>query len=98
MDMSKLEKLDSSCFHGAYCDICKIIGQEATILLHEHYSGQLVSLPKKLLSDHYVHDEICREYDGTNSLALAKKFGFTVSWIRKVVKTKMAELAESKTV
>lgn len=90
--MDKLGKLDISCFHGAYRDLCQIVGQEATILIHEHYSGQLVSLPKKLLSDSYVHEEIYREYDGTNALALAKKYGYTVSWIRKVVKTKRLEL------
>ena len=90
--MNRLCELDSSCFHGAYCDLCKIIGQQATILIHEHYSGQLVSLPKKLLADHYVHEEIYREYDGANALVLAKKYGYTVSWIRKVVKTKRSEL------
>lgn len=62
---------------------------------HEHYSGQLVSLPKKLLADHYVHDEIFREYNGTNALALAKKYGYTVSWIRKVVKSKKLEQNET---
>lgn len=91
IDTNKLGKLDSSCFHGAYRDLCEIVGQEATILIHEHYSGQLVSLPKKLLADSYVHEEICREYDGTNALFLAKKYGYTVSWIRKVVKTKRSE-------
>jgi Mor family transcriptional regulator len=94
VDIDRLEKLDSSCFHGAYCDLCKIIGQHATILIHEHYSGQLVSLPKKLLADHYVHEEIYREYDGANALFLAKKYGYTVSWIRKVVKIKRAEICE----
>ena len=81
-----MSKLDSSCFHGAYRDICELLGQKAALALHKHYAGQLVSFPKKLLADSYVHEEIYREYDGKNALELAKKYGFTVSWVRKVVK------------
>lgn len=79
-------KLDSSCFHGAYRDVCELLGQRAVKKIHEHYAGQLVSFPKKLLADSYVHSEICREYDGTNVIVLSKKYGYTVSWIRKLVK------------
>jgi len=89
-----VSKLDSSCFHGAYREICELLGQEAAIILHEHYAGQLVSFPKKLLANTYVHEEIYREYDGTNTVYLAKKYGFTVSWIQKVVKLKKIEITE----
>ena len=89
-----MTKLDSSCFHGAYRDICELLGQQAVMILHEHYAGQLVSFPKKLLADSYVHKEICREYDGTNAVILSKKYGYTVSWIRKVVKTRKTEIVE----
>jgi len=70
------------------------LGQEATLILHEHYSGQLVSFPKKLLADSYVHEAIYREYDGSNTVYLSKKYGFTVSWIQKVVKLKKIEIME----
>jgi len=89
-----VSKLDSSCFHGAYKEICELLGQEAALILHEHYSGQLVSFPKKLLADSYVHEAIYREYDGSNTVYLSKKYGFTVSWIQKVVKLKKIEIME----
>lgn len=101
IDVDKLDdlsKLDCSCFYGAYSDLCKLIGAEATLMIHEQYSGQLLSLPKKLLADDYVHTEIIREYDGTNALALAKKYGYTVSWIRKVIKAQRILQAESEAV
>jgi len=91
-----MTKLDSSCFHGAYRDICELLGQQAVLIIHEHYAGQLVSFPKKLLADSYVHREIIREYDGTNAVILSKKYGYTVSWIRKVVKTNRIETTEIK--
>ena len=90
----ELSKLDSTCFHGAYRDICELLGHKAALALHEHYAGQLVSFPKKLLADSYVHEAIYREYDGTNALELAKKYGFTVSWVRKVVKSKKLEISD----
>ena len=86
-----MQKLDSNCFHGAYRDICELLGQKAALALHEHYAGQLVSFPKKLLADSFVHEAIYREYNGTNALELAKKYGYTVSWVRKVVKSKKIE-------
>jgi len=87
-------KLDSSCFHGAYKEICRLLGHQAVIKIHEHYAGQLVSFPKKLLADAYVHEAIYREYDGTNTVFLSKKYGYTVSWIQKVVKTKKMEITQ----
>ena len=88
------DKLESSCFHGAYREICELLGQQAVMILHEHFAGQLVSFPKKLLADNYVHECIAHEYDGSNAIFLSKKYGFTVSWIRKVVKIKNAEIVE----
>jgi|GEM_PF-7085058 len=64
------------------------------MILHEHFAGQLVSFPKKLLADRYVHEEIYREYDGTNAVSLSKKYGFTVSWVQKIVKAKKVEITE----
>ena len=94
MILIDLNKLDSSCFHGAYKDICELLGQQAVMILHKHYSGQLVSFPKKLLADDYIHGEIIREYDGTNAVTLSKKYGYTVSWIRKIVKAKKIDIIE----
>gem|GEM_PF-6353164 len=89
-----MHKLESDCFHGTYRDICDLLGQKAALALHEHYAGQVVSFPKKLLADSFVHEAIYREFDGTNGLELAKKYGYTIGWVRKVVKSKKLEGGE----
>lgn len=81
-----LVKLDSSCFNGSYKELVELIGHESTLLLHKTYGGQYVTFPKKLLADAYIHELILTEYDGTNAIELAKKYNYTYSWIRKLLK------------
>ena len=79
-------KLDSSCFNGSYRELVELIGHENTIILYNNFAGQYVTFPKKLLSDEYLHGQIKKEYDGKNGKVLAKKYGYTYSWIMKLLK------------
>lgn len=81
-----LKELDSSCFNGSYREMVDLIGQEHTIILHARYAGEYVTFPKKLLADNYIHQQILSEYDGKNARELARKYGFTYSWVMKLIK------------
>lgn len=85
MDFSAL---DSSCFNGAYKEFVELIGHKNTLLVHNYFAGQYVTFPKKLLSEQYLHDQIISEYDGKNAKELARKYGYSYSWIMKVLKRK----------
>ena len=54
--------------------------------IYKKYSGQYLTFPKKLLTDDYVHQMLLAEYDGRNGKALARKYGYTYSWVMKMIK------------
>lgn len=86
MDVSTL---DSSCFNGAYKEFVELIGHKNTLLVHDYFAGQYVTFPKKLLSEIYLHQQILFEYDGSNAKELARKYGYSYSWVRKILKDKV---------
>lgn len=81
-----LSTFDSSCFNGAYKEFVELIGHKNTLLVHEYFSGQYVTFPKRLLSEAYLHQQILAEYDGDNAKKLARKYGYSYSWVRKILK------------
>lgn len=83
MDYSKL---DSSCFNGSYKEFIELIGYKNTLLVYNHFAGQYVTFPKKFLSEQYLYEAIVNEYDGTNAKALVKKYGYSYSWVMKILK------------
>jgi len=78
--------LDCTCFNGCYCELIELIGHENTIKIYKRYSGQYLTFPKKLLTDEYVHTMLLSEYDGRNGKSLARKYGYTYSWVMKMIK------------
>ncbi len=84
-----VNKLDSSCFNGAYKEFVELIGHKNTLLVHAYFAGQYVTFPKKLLCETYLHQQIWSEYDGSNAKDLARKYGYSYSWVRKILKDKV---------
>lgn len=64
-----------------------MIGHKNTLLVHDYFAGQYVTFPKKLLSETYLHHQILSEYDGSNAKDLARKYGYSYSWVRKILKS-----------
>ena len=85
-----LTNLDTSCFNGAYKEFAEVFGVEITLKIHEHFGGQCVSFPKKILADSYLHRLILTEHDGTNSKHLARKYNYTHSWVMKLIRRNKA--------
>lgn len=79
-------EIDSSHFNGAYKEFIELIGYENTLIIHSHFAGQYVTFPKRLLSEEHLHKQILLEYDGNNAKELARKYDYSYSWIRKILK------------
>ena len=73
---------------GVYKDLAEIISFESVVLIFEHFKGQQVTFPTKLMSNEFTIRQILNEYNGKNIKALAKKHGYSERWIRSVVKNK----------
>jgi len=82
--------LNSSCFNGAYKEFIELIGYENTLIVHDYFAGQYVTFPKKLLSEEYLHQQILSEYDGKNAKDLARKYGYSYSWVMKILKRNLS--------
>lgn len=69
-----------------YQDLVRVIGLEATIRLCREYGGTDTYIPKVdgLLAAKQ-RELIRKEWNGYNSEALARKYGVTARWIRKIV-------------
>lgn len=69
-----------------YRDLVRVIGLEATIRLCREYGGTDTYIPKVdgLLAAKR-HALIRREWNGYNCEALARKYGVTARWVRKIV-------------
>ena len=78
--------LESTCFNGCYCELVEMLGHENMLKLYRKYAGQYLTFPMKLLTDDYVHEMLLAEYNGRNGKDLARKYGYTYSWVMKMIK------------
>lgn len=72
--------------NGIYKEMAEVLNFETVVMIFEHFKGQQVTFPTKLMSTEFTIRQILREYNGKNVKMLAKKYGFSERWIRKVVK------------
>lgn len=70
-----------------YRDFVRLIGMESTIRLLSTYGGAPVYMPTvDGLKAAKRRIDIRKEFDGTNTVALARKYGVTVRYVQTLVK------------
>lgn len=79
------EKLVGQGMAGVYKDIAELAGEDVAKLIHDNFKGQQVVFPNKLYSSKFTAEKIREEYDGTNIKQLARKYGYTERWLRKII-------------
>ncbi len=72
--------------NGVYKEIAECIDIETAVSIHKHFSGSQVTFPLKLFTNEYIYTQIYNEYDGTNLRKLSKKYGYSVRWIKTIIK------------
>lgn len=89
-----LEALRLEDLNGNARELAELIGMEGFIRLVDVYGGTSnLYIPKAEQLVLPVRDEmIRREFDGRNSIQLARKWGLTERHIREIVKDKIKEL------
>lgn len=84
--MANKQEIVSADFAGLYKEIAELIGVEATIILHENFKGQQITLPKKLYTKAYILRQIPEGADADAIKRIAAEFGYTERRIRQLLK------------
>ena len=70
-----------------YRPVCRIIGIDAAVKLAAVFGGEhLHFAAERRLHQHQRYSQIRREFNGSNTKELSKKYGYTTRWIKKIVK------------
>ncbi len=77
--------MDPKDFYGIYRDLAELLGEDITIHIYEHLHGLQITFPVKLYSRSYIEKQIKERYDGTNGKTLAKEFGYTERYFKKIL-------------
>lgn len=73
-------------FNSVYNDISEIFGVDIAIQMYQNYKGMQITFPTRLFNPEYVKKQVPKEYDGTNTKQLAKKYGYSEKTIRRMIK------------
>lgn len=79
------EEINVNGLNDVYKDLCDLVGVDNMQKLYAQYKGFQISFPMRLYSKEYVHQVVKKEYNGSNTKALARKLGYSERWIRKIV-------------
>ncbi len=86
----KAEDLPQACQ-----EVAEIIGIEATIKMSGHFGGMRVYFPGLGEMLRTKRDDLIRaEFTGLNHRDLARKYGFSETWIREIVQAKRPGLQQ----
>ena len=72
-------------YAGVYEEIAEIIGEERIEEFYERFKGQQFVFPMKLYSREYVMQEISHLYGKEKISDIAKKFGYSERYVRKML-------------
>lgn len=72
-------------YAGVYEEIAEIIGEERIEEFYERFKGQQFVFPMKLYSREYVMQEISHLQGKTRISDIAKKFGYSERYVRKML-------------
>lgn len=70
----------------AYQNLVRVIGWDAMLRLCQEYGGEVLYIPKlDRLTAAKQRELICKEWNGYNTVDLARKYNCSIRWIQKVV-------------
>lgn len=82
---------ESELLNDIYKEIGNALGLDAAITLYQMYKGQQITFPMHLFNAKRIQNSVIKEYDGTNILALAKKYGYSEKTVRRMIKESLSE-------
>lgn len=80
--MANTQEIVATDLVGIYKEIAELIGVEATVILHNNFRGQQITLPKKLFTKEYILRQV---QDEENIKKAAVQYGYTERRLRQML-------------
>ena len=92
--MEKLSNAMPANLAGVYKEVAEAVGVDNAYKIYSNFKGQQLMFPLKFYSSEYTAEQIIEEYyDGSEVRDLVRKFGYSESRIRQILrKTKCQEI------
>lgn len=84
--MDELLNVSSADLAGVYKEVAEIVGLDNAYKIFHHFRGLQMMFPLKFYSSTYKEQQILEEYDGKNIRKLAKKYEYSESRIRQILR------------
>ena len=72
-------------WHSVYADIANLVGEDNTIKIYRYFRGMYINFPMKLFTKTGLENIIKNEYNGSNVKDLARKYGYSMRHINRIV-------------
>lgn len=76
----------SSDLAGVYKEVAEAVGVDNTYKIYNHFKGLQLMFPLRFYSKEYIAQQILSEYDGKNVRDLARKYGYSESRVRQILR------------
>ena len=89
--MDELFNVSSADLAGVYKEVAEIVGLDNAYKIFYHFRGLQMMFPLKFYSSTYKEQQIIEEYDGKNIRKLAKKYEYSESRIRQILRKRQVK-------
>ncbi len=87
----KMAENDAELLNTVYREIAEKLGMDTAMEIHGLFKGQQITFPIRFHNPKRIHQDIIKEYDGSNIKALAVKYNYSEKTIRHIIRSSVEE-------
>lgn len=72
--------------------MAEVLGIDVTMQIFRYYKGLQVTFPTRFLSKTFVKEQVKKEFNGSNTKELARRYAYSERWIRQMIAEQQEEL------
>lgn len=84
--MNDILDVTSSDLAGIYKEVAETVGVDNAYKIYNHFRGLQLMFPLKFYSKEYMAQQIHAEYNGKKCADLARKYGYSESRVRQILR------------
>ena len=73
---------------GVYKEVAETVGVDNAYKIYNQFKGLQLMFPLRFYSKEYIAQQIQAEYDGKNVRDLARKYGYSESRVRQILRNR----------